>query len=218
PLLAEARSTADANTARTLEEAELAMEVVARRSAGLMRFVDGYRRVAQVPRPVLRKVEVATLFAHMTALFAPEAARRGVGWSVDVKPQDLALQADGDLLEQALVNLIRNAFEALAQTNESGRRIGSVALEARVEPGRLRLSVLDDGPGFTDAPDRLFVPFFTTKPDGSGIGLSLVRQIALVHGGTAEAAARATGGAVLTLLLPLAAETQTGMSSLASAL
>jgi nitrogen fixation/metabolism regulation signal transduction histidine kinase len=208
PLLAEARSTADASTARTLEEAELAMEVVARRSAGLMRFVDGYRRVAQVPRPVLRRVEIATLFAHMTALFAPEAARRGAGWSVDVRPPDLAVQADGDLLEQALVNLIRNAFEALGD-----RQTGSVALEARVEPGQLRLSVLDDGPGFTDAPDRLFVPFFTTKPDGSGIGLSLVRQIALVHGGTAEAATRATGGAMLTLVLPLAGEIQREASS-----
>ncbi|GIL40652.1 sensor histidine kinase [Roseiterribacter gracilis] len=203
PLLAEARVTSDARTAQTIEEAEMAMEVVARRSAGLMRFVDGYRRVAQVPRPVVRKVEVATIFAHMTALFAPEATKRGIAWSVDIRPQDLSLQGDGDMLEQALVNLIRNAFEALAD-----RDGGTVALEARVEPGLVRLSVLDDGPGFADAPDRLFVPFFTTKPDGSGIGLSLVRQIALAHGGTTEAATRATGGAMLTLVLPVTGDAQ----------
>jgi two-component system, NtrC family, nitrogen regulation sensor histidine kinase NtrY len=209
PLLAEAREGADAGTARTLEEAELAMEVVARRSAGLMRFVDGYRRVAQVPRPVLRRVEVATLFAHMTALFAPEAARRSIAWRVDVRPPDLSLQADGDLLEQALVNLIRNGFEAL-----SVREHGEIALEARIESGFMRLSVLDDGPGFADEPERLFVPFFTTKQDGSGIGLSLVRQIALVHGGTAEAATRPSGGALLTLALPLGPATQPALPSL----
>ena len=178
-----------------------AVEVIARRSAGLMNFVERYRRLADLPAPERVEIGAAALVAGPDALMRGLAADRGVAWESIVEPPDLTLLADPELVEQAVLNLLKNALEAVA-----GRPDGRVRLICGRENGLVSISVVDNGPGLSPAQaEAVFTPFFTTKPGGSGIGLSLARQIALAHGGRLEHVPAARGGAAFRLLLPAAA-------------
>ncbi len=117
-----------------------------------------------------------------------------------MQPAWLTLDADLDLLEQAMINLLKNAVDAVR-----GRDGARVRLICTLEEDQIALTVADNGPGLpTDDPEGVFVPFFTTKEGGSGIGLTLARQIALSHGGRLEHRAATPHGAVFQLLLPQA--------------
>jgi len=161
-----------------------AIEVIGNRSEHLMRFVERYRAASELPVPVVAPVPIAELFAAIEALFRGTA---DLIW--DVQPADLCIACDRELIEQALINLVRNAAYAV-----SGRPAPVIKLAAQSMGDEIMLIVSDNGAGIpSDLLDRVFVPFFTTKPDGSGIGLSLVRQIAVSHGGRAEADSSADG-------------------------
>ncbi len=154
-----------------------AIETIARRSDGLMRFVSRYRELLKLPQPSPADVLVGKAVHDVLALLAESLA--GIAVSVDVRPATLALRADPGLLDQLLVNVVKNAIEALEATDAPAIRIS-----ARLEFGRTILRIADNGPGIPeDVADQLFVPFFTTKREGSGIGLSLGRQIMTAHGG-----------------------------------
>jgi two-component system, NtrC family, nitrogen regulation sensor histidine kinase NtrY len=175
-----------------------AVEVIGRRSHGLMNFVDHYRQVAEMPRPELTMVAVAELAASVERLLEPSRRAASVEFQVVVDPPELVVTADAALLEQALINLLKNATEAVA--NRDGARI---RLSCRVADASVEIAVADNGPGLTPAArESLFVPFFTTKAGGSGIGLSIARQIALAHDGQLDAAANPDGGATFTLRIP----------------
>jgi two-component system nitrogen regulation sensor histidine kinase NtrY len=175
-----------------------AVEVIGRRSAGLMRFVERYRRLADLPAPETVEVQASTLVAGLETLTRGMAAERGVTLECTVEPADLTLVADPELIEQAVLNLLKNALEAVA-----GAPDGRVRLICGVENGQASITVVDNGPGLTPAQaEAVFAPFFTTKPGGSGIGLSLARQIALAHGGRLEHLTPRRGGAAFRLMLP----------------
>jgi nitrogen fixation/metabolism regulation signal transduction histidine kinase len=181
------------------DEVAEALEIVARRSAGLMSFVERYRRVAELPRAETARLKAADLVAGLDRLLAPHLAQAGIDYRSRVEPAGLILLADAELLEQALINLLKNACEAVG-----GRHGAAVRLACRIDGDRAVLTVEDNGPGLPEAdPEAAFVPFFTTKPGGSGIGLTLARQIALAHGGRLEHAPRPGGGAVFRLSLPM---------------
>jgi two-component system, NtrC family, nitrogen regulation sensor histidine kinase NtrY len=182
--------------AGTLADARDALEAASRRSEGLLHFVRSHRRLT---KPLAARVEVMPvqrLFARIQRLLASDLADRDIQMVTRVEPESLELAMDAELLDQALINLVRNALEALRDT-PSGR----ITLSAHREPdGRIAISVSDNGPGIpTDQREKVFVPFFTTKRHGSGIGLTLVRQIAAAHGAAVDVSQTPGGGATVRL-------------------
>lgn len=166
------------------------LEVVARRSRSLGRFMSAYARLAKLPLPVLRDTTVEEWVARVVALGHDGRVKVAKGPSV-------SLRADGDQLDALLINLVKNAVEAAPPGTEVGIRW-------LVEDERVHLFVEDEGPGVAEA-SSLFVPFFTTKPGGTGIGLALARQIAEAHGGEVGLRTREGGrGAEATVTLPIA--------------
>jgi nitrogen fixation/metabolism regulation signal transduction histidine kinase len=166
------------------------LSVIQHRSEALTRFLSGYGRLARLPPPDLRRVDLAALVTKVVKLEQRLPVRIERGGS-------LAVRADPDQLEQALINLLRNAVEAVPQDG------GAVSLRWRRDAARAVIEVQDNGPGPPPAND-LFVPFYTTKPTGSGIGLALVRQIAEAHDGGAALIERPDPpGALAQLWLPL---------------
>jgi nitrogen fixation/metabolism regulation signal transduction histidine kinase len=172
------------------EDMRSGLAVIASRSEALSRFMSAYARLAKLPHPTLGPVEVGAL------------VRRVVGLETRVEPillpgPELTLQADADQLEQLLINVIRNAADASLET------AGAVLVGWDRHDARLTVWVRDEGPGLPNTAN-LFVPFFTTKPNGSGIGLVLCRQIAEAHGGTLTLQNASSGrGCEARLVLPL---------------
>jgi signal transduction histidine kinase len=176
-----------------LADAAEALETMARRSEGLLHFVQNHRRIT---RRMVAKIEIVPLqrhFIRLQRLLTGELATRNITLTLVVEPQTLEIAADAELLDQALINLVRNAMEAL----RDGGRIG---LSAFQEGGRVVIAVADNGPGIAaDQREKVFVPFFTTKRQGSGVGLTLVRQIAIVHGGMVTIGETEGGGTTVSL-------------------
>ena len=161
-----------------------------------MRFVRSYRQFTQLPPPTLKPVALHDYVQRLGRLFATEWAGRGIELHVAPPPTGLTVLADDSLLDQAVINLLRNAADAAAASPEP-----HVWLDARLsDRGRPVIEIGDNGPGLDESlGDKIFLPFFTTKPDGSGIGLALARQIMLVHKGAITASARPGGGALFRL-------------------
>lgn len=173
-----------------------ALEAIQRRSVGLLDFVERYRLIMDMPAPRLQSLRVDELLVGIERLLAPELRDRGVRFSRSVEPAQLTCRADPRLLEQALINLLKNSVEALGDAGEP--RI-EVAVEQR--DGLLVMTVADNGRGLPEGGESM--PAFTTKAGGSGIGLHLVRKIVLSHGGHLEARRNEPCGSVFTLTLPV---------------
>lgn len=167
-----------------IDDVRSAVDTIARRSEGLLHFVQAYRRLTRVPTPRLESFAVQDLIASISELYESTFAEQGVRLVRSVVPESLVIVADIELIEQVLINLVRNALDALADMPESEIRI-----EAYIDDrSRAILQVVDNGPGIVDeALDTIFVPFYTTKKEGSGIGLSLSREIMRQHGGAITA-------------------------------
>jgi two-component system, NtrC family, nitrogen regulation sensor histidine kinase NtrY len=161
------------------EEVAGALEAIRRRSQGLMRFVERYRKVAELPEPLLQRLPLKSVLQGVERLVAPTLEQGDIGYSSTVSPPELTVLGDADLLEQALINLLRNAAEAVR-----GQPAARIEVSCGLEAGMCFIDVADNGPGLSAAArEQIFIPFFTTKEGGHGIGLSLARRIALCHGG-----------------------------------
>jgi nitrogen fixation/metabolism regulation signal transduction histidine kinase len=182
--------TRDPRPADWEEDLQGGLAVIARRSEALGRFMTAYARLARLPPPSPGVVSVGPWVTRVAAL------EKRLAVSVDEGPA-LVVPGDEDQLDQLLINLVRNAADAALETG------GQVRVRWRMVGGRVEVAVEDEGPGLPES-GNLFVPFFTTKPQGSGIGLLLSRQIAEAHGGLLKLENRGDArGCVATLALPL---------------
>lgn len=161
-----------------MEDIHLAVQTIQRRSDGLIRFVNDFRSLTHTPEPKFQMVSVMELFDQVTVLLKHDMESNQINFIVNVKPQNLALTIDPELIQQVLINLIKNAVQALQE-----RENKIIELQAFQDEKNSTLFVVkDNGPGIDEeAQTKIFIPFFTTKKSGSGIGLSLSRQIMRQH-------------------------------------
>lgn len=167
-----------------------AVQTIARRSEGLMEFVSRYRELLQLPQPNPHRFAVLELLQGVATLMQDDL--QNISVVIDVNPESLEIDADRNLLDQVILNLVKNAADALRGVADA-----RITLRGKLSFGRILVSVQDNGPGMPDnVLDQAFVPFFTTKRDGSGIGLSLSRQIMTAHGGEIAVSSDAAGTTV----------------------
>jgi signal transduction histidine kinase len=166
------------------------LSVIEARAGALGRFVQSYARLARLPKPQLAPMDAEAWVRRVAAL------ETRVGVAIDGGPP-VRIEGDSDQLDALLINLVRNAADAVLETR------GNVRIAWETRGGTLIVRIEDDGPGLADTAN-LFVPFFTTKPDGTGIGLTLARQIAEAHRGSVTLENRAGArGTIATVRLPL---------------
>jgi len=161
-----------------------ALQTISKRSTGLLHFVNTYRNLTRIPKPNFKVCSVLELFNTVAKLLEDDFKHCSIGLVIHVEPESLQFTADEQLMEQVLINLVKNSLHAL-----SGRTDGRVKMLGMLNKrGRVTLQVTDDGKGILqDVLDKIFIPFFTTKPSGSGIGLSLSKQILRLHNATITA-------------------------------
>lgn len=182
----------------TIKMVRHSLGVIQRRSEGLMAFTDTYRQLTRLPPPNFQLVDGQELLEEIETLFRVELEDRKLALQLNLIPGSLTFQADPNLLEQVLINLIKNAMDAL-----KGQEDGRIDIYLnKNSSGKVIIQVADNGPGIpTDKLDQIFVPFYTTKETGSGVGLSLSRQIMRLHKGTIEVQSVVGQGSVFTLTL-----------------
>jgi signal transduction histidine kinase len=172
------------------EDMRRGLAIISTRAESLSRFMEAYARLARLPPPQRQPVRVAEWVRRVAGL--------ETRFQIEIQPgPDVTIPADRDQLDQLLINLVRNAVDASLETG------GQVKIGWSKTPAYLEVAIEDEGPGLSNT-TNLFVPFFTTKPKGSGIGLVLSRQIAEAHGGSLSLENRSNGqGCIARLCLPL---------------
>jgi signal transduction histidine kinase len=179
-------------------DARIAVETLARRADGVMHFVESYRQISRAPEIRARPIDVAAWGRELEALFRASDRAQGIGFTLAVD-ETLTLDADPDLMSQVLINLIRNGAQAARAHSDAPHVWLSYS---RTRSGRAQIEVADNGAG---VPEKLrqdiFLPFFTTKKEGTGVGLSLARQVVLAHRGAISVGEREGGGALFRIVI-----------------
>jgi len=182
-------------TEESLSEISMAIKTIHKRSNGLLHFVNTYRNLTKIPKPNLKIAKVKEILDDIYPLIKHEITNN-VAIEFTTEPESLEIYADTKLIEQVIINLITNAIHATENITE-----GKITVRGFLNKrGRVAIQVIDNGQGILkDVIDKVFIPFFTTKPKGSGIGLSLSKQIMRLHGGSITVQSEPNEGAVFTL-------------------
>jgi len=156
------------------------LKTIEERSKGLLNFVSTYKNLTRLPIPQFKHIKVEDLISHVSVLMKKVLDKNGIDLEIKPSQANLEIYADQDLIQQVMINLIINAKDALQKSEERKIQLGSLK-----KKGKIIIQVRDNGPGIDqDNIDKIFIPFFTTKKKGSGIGLSLARQIMRMHKGS----------------------------------
>ena len=189
----------DADGRPEVGDARAAIETLARRADGVMHFVESYRQISRAPQVRPRPIDVPAWGQELEALFRAGDGAEGVDFTLHVGDDLAPLEADPDLMSQVLINLLRNAAEA-ARGHAEPPQVSLSFLRTRL--GRTQIEVEDNGAGVPEALRQdIFLPFFTTKAKGTGVGLSLARQVVLAHRGSINVAEGRNGGALFRIVI-----------------
>lgn len=168
-------------TQEQLQDIHLSLQTISKRSEGLIHFVKEFRSLTSIPKPKLATITVKTLLEELCMLHRKELMEKDIHLDISVYPEDLTVSADKNMIEQVVINLVKNAIQSFEDSEDK-----EIQLKAFLtEKSRPVISIRDNGTGIDpEALEKIFIPFYTTKKTGSGIGLSLSRQIMRQHGGT----------------------------------
>lgn len=162
------------------EDLKEGLNTIENRSKGLIKFIDAYREYTSLPNPKIKTVRLKDMIEKVAMLMRQEMKKNNITFHHECHSEYLTIQADEEMIEQVLINLLKNAAEAVVQSKDP-----RIELIGRYDGNHIKIEVIDNGPGIIpEAISRIFVPFYTTKKSGSGIGLSLSRQIMQLHHGT----------------------------------
>ncbi|MCE2732076.1 MAG: sensor histidine kinase [Chryseotalea sp.] len=164
----------------TTSDLKEGLSTIENRSKGLIKFIDAYREYTSLPKPTITTVNLKNLIEKVSNLMKEELKRTSIEFSYACSSDYLTIQVDEEMIEQVLINLLKNAKEALQETKQP-----KLNVLAHYQDNAVKIEITDNGPGIIkEAIENIFVPFYTTKRTGSGIGLSLSRQIMQLHGGS----------------------------------
>lgn len=171
--------TPESITANNINRTVEGLDIIEERGSGLLNFVSNYRKLSSLPEPSKTKLKVESLILQIKNLLSEEMLSKSIDLKIEIDPSNLVLYADKDLISQVLINLIRNSIESIQSPN------GEITIKAKQSESKIQISICDNGPGIpSDVLQNVFIPFYTTKDSGSGIGLSLSKQIMQLHNGT----------------------------------
>lgn len=189
-----------ANSAQTeaVDDLKEALETIESRSKGIMNFVNAYRDYTTLPKPQFTNINLKQLINTVSNLLLPEMKAAGISYRASVVPDTIVVLADTAQLQMVLINLIKNAMDALEHTDQPWITVkGSLGSGSQTI-----IEIMDNGPGIEpEAMEKIFIPFFTTKKTGSGIGLSLSQQIIQMHGGQLKVSSQPDKGTTFFVLL-----------------
>lgn len=190
------KAEGQAELVEELKDVRDAVDTVARRSDSLMHFVQSYRRLTRLPPPKKTQLNIQKVFDDAIKIATVEWDKKNIIINQKITTKSIEVYADKEMLEQMLINLMKNAEQALV-----GKKDAEVILSAKLNKrGRIVIEVIDNGPGIPDEhTSKIFVPFYTTKRDGSGVGLALTRQVMIAHGGSVSLLETEGGGATFAL-------------------
>ena len=172
------------------------LKIIESRTQGLINFVKATKSLTQIPKPAIRMISVNELLDRIDILYSSRFKDAGVAFEKLITPPDLCVEADLELIEQVIINLLQNALEAM-QENPAPRICVTAFIN---ELSQVQISFSDNGTGIrSEVLEKLFLPFYSTKPNNSGIGLSLSQQIMMLHNGRIGVSSPETGGAIFTL-------------------
>jgi two-component system, NtrC family, nitrogen regulation sensor histidine kinase NtrY len=183
------------NDPGAVEDLEIGIETIKRRSEGLLKFAQTYRNLNKITKLSLKRLHVHELFANLHQLMQPTFEQKNIDLEIILRETDLSFEADPSLIEQVLINLIVNAIEAVKEQEHP-----RIVLSAEASGKKVILKVADNGVGMPEELlDKIFIPFFSTKKSGSGIGLSLCKQIVMLHKGNIQVQSVQGKGTVFSL-------------------
>ncbi|TWR31386.1 HAMP domain-containing histidine kinase [Mucilaginibacter pallidiroseus] len=182
-----------------LEDIELGVDTIKRRSEGLLKFTESYRSLNKITKLDLNRMLVRDMFENLNSLMTPTLEKKNIELDIVLRDPALAIEADINLLDQVMINLLVNAIEAVKDREDP-----CITLSGEVQSSKLVVKVTDNGVGMPhELLDKIFIPFFSTRKTGSGIGLSLCKQIMLLHKGNIQVQSIEGKGSAFILTFPL---------------